>query len=136
MGIAQPLDQELKYAIRKIKGIKWSGAHRLWYLPLTKEQYLVQKEAFKDKVQLDSSLLRRYLEQKKSVQPLLKTGKINKIRAEMLMRHPLHEDNLQAFTQYQELLQLKGYSKQTLNTYCDEFHLLLRLLGEVAQCIG
>ncbi|WP_279298793.1 tyrosine-type recombinase/integrase [Paraflavisolibacter caeni] len=48
----------------------------------------------------------------------------------MLLQFPLNKDNLQAFTQYQELLQLKGYSPQTLKTYCNEFHLLLRLLGK------
>lgn len=132
MGLPLPLDQELEYTIRKIKGIKWSGAHRLWYLPLTKEQYLVLKEAVKDKAQLDSSLLKQYLEQRKSVQPVLKTGKINKTRADMLLLQPLSAENLQAFADYQELLQLKGYSSQTLRTYCGEFHLLLRLLRNIA----
>ncbi|MCU7552910.1 hypothetical protein OCK74_27570 [Chitinophagaceae bacterium LB-8] len=130
MGIPSPLDQELEYAIRKIKGIKWSGAHHQWYLPLNKEQYLILKETLRDKAQLDSSILRQYLEQKKSVQPLLKTEKISKQRAELLLQFPLNKDNLQAFTQYQELLQLKGYSPQTQKTYCDEFHPLLRLLGK------
>ncbi|MCU7551353.1 hypothetical protein OCK74_19685 [Chitinophagaceae bacterium LB-8] len=59
MGISAPLDKELEYAIRKIKGIKWSGAHHLWYLPLDKEQYLILKEILNDKVQLDSTLLRQ-----------------------------------------------------------------------------
>jgi hypothetical protein len=130
MGIPQPLDKELKYAIRKIKGIKWSGTHKLWYVPLNKEQYHNLKETLKDKAQLDSSLLKQYLEQRKSVQPLLKTGKINKARTEMLLMHPLNGENLKAFTQYQDLLRLKGYSPQTLKTYCDEFHLLLCLLGK------
>ncbi|MCU7552844.1 site-specific integrase [Chitinophagaceae bacterium LB-8] len=128
MGIPQPLDKNLEYAIRKIKGIKWSGTHKLWYVPLNKEQYHQLRETLKDKVQLDSTLLKQYLEQRKSVQPLMKSKRINRTRAEMLLLHPLNKDNLEAFTQYQELLQLKGYSPQTLKTYCSEFHLLLRLL--------
>jgi integrase/recombinase XerD len=130
MGIPQPLDKDLEYAIRKIKGIRWSGTHKLWYVPLNKEQFYQLKEALRDKVQLDSTLLKQYLEQRKSVQPLLKTQRINRARAEMLLLHPLIGDNLEAFTRYQELLQLKGYSPQTLRTYCSEFHLLLRLLGK------
>lgn len=131
MGMPQPLDRELEYAIRKIKGIKWSGAHRLWYLPLNKEQYIILQDALKDKIQLDSTLLKQYLEQRKSVLPLMKTQRINKTRAEMLLSRPLSEENLEAFNKYRELLQLKGYSPQTLRMYGSEFHLLLRLLGNI-----
>jgi site-specific recombinase XerD len=132
IGILQPLDKELENAIRKIKGIKWSGAHRLWYLPLSKEQHLILKDALKEKAQLDNSLLKQYLEQRNSVQPLLPSGKVNKTRAAMLLHQPLSAENLQAFHKYQELLQLKGYSAQTFRIYCSEFHLLLRLLRNIS----
>jgi len=49
-----------------------------------------------------------------------------------LLQHPLNQTNLQAFTRFQTLLQLKGYSQSTQKTYCCEFHRLLRLRGAIA----
>ena len=129
MGIPQPLDKELEYTLRKIKGIKWSIAHGLWYLPLNKESYSKLQNALECKLILDNSLLKQYLEQRKCIQPLLKTEKVSKARTELLLMHPLNEENLTAFNQFQALLRLKNYSPNTINTYCNEFHFLLRLLG-------
>jgi site-specific recombinase XerD len=48
-----------------------------------------------------------------------------------LQEYPLNKENLAAFTLFQQKLQLKAYSPNTLRTYCMEFHCLLRLLGNV-----
>jgi hypothetical protein len=55
---------------------------------LSKESYLRIKETLKDNATLNSEPLRRYLEQKKAVQPLLKKPKVTKARAQLLLNFP------------------------------------------------
>jgi hypothetical protein len=131
MGLICLLERELEIEIRKIKGIKWCGEKRCWYLPLSKENYLKIKEAIKDKANINSEALRDYLVQKKAIQPLLKKPTVTKARAKQLLDFPLSPENLEAFETYQALLKLKGYSVATLDTYCKAFYFLLRLLKEV-----
>jgi integrase/recombinase XerD len=128
IGVSQPLDKELEYTLRKIKGIKWSGTHKLWYLPLSRPNFLLLATALKGKATLDTRLLKQYLEQRKSRQPLKSRERVTRQQANLMIRQPLFEENLKAFTQYQQLLLLKGYRSQTIRVYCGEFHLLLRLL--------
>ena len=130
IGVPQPLDKDLEYSLRKIKGIKWSGTHKLWYLPLSKPNFGLLSDALKGKALLDTTHLKQYLEQRKSVQLLRKRERVSKQRAQIMLQQPLSEENLIAFSQYQQLLLLKGYSPQTFRTYCGEFHLLLRLLKQ------
>jgi site-specific recombinase XerD len=128
IGLVCLLERELELLIRKIKGVKWCGEKNCWYLPLSKESYLTIKEALKEKATLNSEPLRRYLEQRKAVQPLLKKPKVTKARAQLLLDFPLCPENLEAFKRYQALLKLKAYSDATTNTYSKAFHYLLRLL--------
>lgn len=130
LGVAPHLDRDLEYAARKIKGIRWSGEHHLWYLPFSKASYLQFKEALHGKAVLDTRLLKRYLEQRKSVQPLIPSRTLTRKRTQQLLQQPLSRDNLLAFTQYGNVLRLRGYSPQTIRTYCGAFHQLLRLLKE------
>lgn len=128
LGVASHLDRDLEYAVRKIKGIRWCGAQHLWYLPFCKASYLLFKEALQGIVLLDTTSLKKYLEQRKSVQPLLGSRTLSKKRTHQLLQQPLSADNLAAFTQYGDMLRLRGYTPQTIRTYCGEFHLFLRLL--------
>ena len=48
------LAQELETQIRKIKGVKWSTAHRCWYLPLSRESYVALQKPLAGIVQLDA----------------------------------------------------------------------------------
>ena len=100
-------------------------------MPLNQENYGRIKELVKAKATLDTSLLREYLAQRKAALPLLKQDKLSKARANMLLNFPLSKENLEAFTNYQALLKLKGYSPRTFQTYTNAFHYLLRLLGNV-----
>jgi integrase/recombinase XerD len=116
--------------LKRIKGIKWNINRSGWYIPLSKQNYETLKEKTKGVATLETSSLKKYLLQRKAVEPL--SSSISKQRASILMQQPLNESNLKAFNHFQTLLQLKGYSPSTLKTYCCEFHRLLRLLGTVA----
>jgi site-specific recombinase XerD len=116
--------------LKRPKGIKWNTSLSCWYLPLSKESYLAIKEKTIGTGTLETSALKKYLQQRKAVQPV--SGSICKQRANIIIQHPFNQANLEAFTRFQAMLQLKGYSPSTLKTYCCEFHRLLRLLGTVA----
>lgn len=116
--------------LKRIRGIKWNTSLCCWYLPLNKESYATIKGKMNGVAALETSALKKYLQQRKAVQPL--TGKICKQRAHLLVQSPLNQANLEAFTRFQAMLQLKGYSQSTQKTYCNEFHCLLRLLGTIS----
>ncbi|MFL5740226.1 MAG: tyrosine-type recombinase/integrase [Flavisolibacter sp.] len=122
----------LEKEIRKIKGIKWSSQHRLWYLPLSKDSFGQICTAIKGQAEIDNKQLKTYLEQRKAVKPLLQKDKVSKARAQLLIQYPLCSANIDAFEQYQGKLKLLGYSEKTIKTYCNEFHFLLRLLNNVS----
>lgn len=130
-GIIFSYNTDLSNSIKKIKDARWSQTHKCWYLPITRQHYDWLKEAVDKKATIDSSPLKVYLEQKKAVQPLLKDDKVSKQRSLLLIQYPLNQENLSAFTEYQNMLQLKGYSKNTIKNYCNEFHFMLRLLGKL-----
>lgn len=122
--------------IKKLKDVRWSRTHNCWYLPLSKDHYGLLKSALKDKVTLDTTTLRQYLEGRKALIPVTKgtagSARITKARAELLLLHPLCKENVSAFNRFKQLLELKGYSPHTIRTYCTEFHFLLRLLNAIS----
>ncbi|MEI6949522.1 site-specific integrase [Paraflavisolibacter sp. H34] len=124
-------DSALNRLIRQIRAIRWTQTHRCWYLPLSRENYLLVTGMLRDSATIDAEPLKNYLEQRKAVQPILKEGRISKQRAGIILEHPLSAENLEAFTRFQAMIQLKGYSRNTLRNYSNEFHHLLRLLGKV-----
>ena len=125
-------NKELENIVRRLKAIKWCVAKSCWFLPLKKEHYNSLAVATKDKAILDSKALKVYLEQRKAVTTELKPSAkpLAVQKAAILIQHPLSGVNLKAYEVYKNLLHLKAYSPNTIKTYCNEFHCLLRLLGE------
>ncbi len=133
IGLHFPCNAAIGQKVKTIAGARWSRTHRCWYVPLTKEHYLLVKEKLGSMATLDTKALQQYLEQRKAVQPLVqKKEQMSYRRAYILKECPLSPENLSAFARFQQLLQLKGYSKNTFRTYTSEFHCLMRLLGNVA----
>ena len=130
IGLDIGLDQALEKEIRKLEGIKWCGGNNLWYVPLSKGNYLTIKERLLGMATFDTNPLRRYLEQRKATVAVTKKEKVSKQKARQLLLAPLCPENLQAFQKYSDLLFLKAYSPQTVHLYTTEFHFLLRLLNE------
>lgn len=81
---------------------------------------------------LETSLLRKYLEERQLFLPVTSKEKVSKQRAMILLQHPLSEENRSAFCRFQQMIQLKGYSPNTLRSYSNELHFLLRLLGKIS----
>jgi site-specific recombinase XerD len=135
-------DLTLNNTIKCIPNIRWSRTHRCWYLPLSRAAYEEIKHAMNGIAELNTAPLKWYLEQRKAVQPMqgskpqeeagVSEQPISRQRSKIIMQYPLSTENLHAFTQFQGMIRLKGYSPNTMRTYCNELHLLLRLLGRVA----
>ncbi|WP_206609854.1 tyrosine-type recombinase/integrase [Paracnuella aquatica] len=134
-------DFSLQANVKQIKGIRWTRTHRCWYLPLSRLGYEAIKETLGTDITLNTAPLKWYLEQRKAVQPIASAKpvanseiapQLSRQRARIIMEHPLSAENLEAFTRFQGMIRLKGYSHNTMRNYCNELHLLLRLLGRVA----
>jgi site-specific recombinase XerD len=114
-----------------LKGIKWCGEKNWWYLPLQKDSYLLVHEKLSKDVQFNTFPLKQYLDQRKHL-PVPSGKYLSKRKATMLLTTPLSTENAKAFEAYHNMLTLKGYSKNTIKTYCSELYALLRLLGKVS----
>lgn len=130
LGISCSLNKDLERSVKKIQGIRWSGEDNCWYLPLSKSSYEIFRTSLRGHGEIDTRQLRKYLEQRKAMGSLIVDGKVSHKRAVILKEHPLSQENIDAFRHFQSILLLKGYSKSTIRTYCNEFHFLLRNLRE------
>jgi site-specific recombinase XerD len=132
IAICFAFNNALSEKIKQLSDARWSRTHRCWYVPLTQAHYTALKAALSPLAQLDITSLRQYVAQRKVIQPLAeKKESISQKRSYLLQTFPLSKENLVAFDRFQQTLQLKAYSKNTIRTYCTEFHCLLRLLDGV-----
>src|SRR5687768_10632023 len=108
--------------VKKLKGIKWTRTHKCWYLSLCKQNYAAIKSALSDAATISTEALKSYLEQRKSARSETGTQKLSLKKAVQLIEQPLCADNLLAYNHFVDMIQLKGYSVNTLRTYSDAFH--------------
>lgn len=117
--------------VKLIKGVRWSQHHGVWYLPMRKSNYELIVSSLSELGSIDVSELKQYLVHRKSYLTVSNKDKLNKEKSMMIIQHPLSSENLEAFKAFQQMIQLKGYSINTLRTYSSEFHVLLSLLDKV-----
>jgi len=118
----------LQDIVRKVTDAKWSSTYKCWYIPCTCHHYDRLKTALKNKAILYTGVLRTYLEQRKAMLPP-ESICVKAPTYELITKHPLCDENVKALQSMRNILVLKGYSPNTMRVYCNEFHHLLRLLG-------
>lgn len=128
MALYFDADISITNAIRKIKDLRWSSTHQCWYLPCNRHYYNLLYTATSGLAVLDTRLLKVYLEQKQGFVSDVNSP-LHRATIVLLQEHPLNQRNLQALIAYRDLLNIKAYSKETIKSYCNSFHQLLRLLG-------
>lgn len=128
IGIYFKANVYLNSLVKKVNGVKWSQSQQCWFLPCNREAYHVLQEAVHQYVLLDNTQLKTYLQQRKAIVPAA-TKELAKSTAKILIQFPLTQQNLMALTAFRNMLVLKAYSPNTIRNYCNEFHQLLRLLG-------
>ena len=67
LAIIFPYDKTVHYAVRSIKGIKWTQTHKCWYLPLNKESFQNVSSRLKNIGKLEYGALKEYLEKRKKI---------------------------------------------------------------------
>jgi integrase/recombinase XerD len=138
LGIFFARHVQLEKAVRRLADIKWSSSNCCWYIPLSKNGYATLVASVKNVAQVDNSVLRTYLQQKKQVvatlsQPVKATPAIGSHTAKPLALTPawqLNTTNQAALERYVQKLHLKAYSPSTIITYRNEFVQLLKLLNK------
>ena len=120
----------LNNAVRKLKNVRWSSTNGCWYLPCNRESYTLLCSAAANLADVDISLLRQYLCQKRGFVTDANLP-VHKATTAVIQQHPLSQQNLLALIAYRNLLTVKKYSEDTIRNYCNAFHHLLRLLGAI-----
>lgn len=121
-------DPELNNHVKVIKDVRWSRTHICWYLPLDRAHWLDFRSRVLSHAAIDDSALRSYLVERKQLMVSGSSIALSKKRSELIVEQPLSAENVLAFSEFNRLLILKGYSQSTIRTYANEFHILLRLL--------
>ncbi|WP_240410163.1 tyrosine-type recombinase/integrase [Flavisolibacter nicotianae] len=142
IAIHAPFEKEINLAIRRLPGVRWSETHKVWYMSWGKPSYEQIIAALNSLAQLDTRLLKAYLEKRHDVKqtlvPVRPVGSdhvgFKPAFARKLPAHTatwqLSRDNLAALNRFVEQLKLKAYSINTLRTYRGEFLQLLQVLKQ------
>jgi site-specific recombinase XerD len=133
--------QQLNNVIRSLPHVKWSRTNKVWYLPLTKENYNTLFYALKNKAAIDQSALHQYLSKKKKT--LSHTGSetttisgrnvvhVAEYRPALHANNKIDNVNRHVLSNMQQHLKLKSYSLSTIRTYLQEMSHLLVMLKSI-----
>ena len=147
--VSFPYNPTLQNELRaKFSNAKWSASKKCWYLPdnkaIRKEVGLEPKTEMEKAVHLpDNKAIRKefglepktemgkavHLPDSKAVRREVGLEQKTEMGKAVLMK--IHPNNLKALERMEEQLKLKGYSPNTIKTYCGEFSQLLYLLKDV-----
>lgn len=127
IGIEFGFDAAISKLVKTIPGIKWSYTAKCWYVLCEKRNYEAICKVLGDRVYIETNLLRNFLQQRKVM--AVSDKPMRKGTFEMIVYNPLCAENILAMTAYKHMLLLKAYSAATIKNYMNEFHQLLRLLG-------
>lgn len=134
IGIYYQHQPSLHTIIKKLPGIKWSQTHHCWYFPLDNDSYSKVYSVLKEKVELDISLLKEYLEKRRKIAATTASpASVKNIVKKIPLSSPvlrLSTENLRALEKFVQYLKLRAYSESTIRTYRNEFVQLLQLLNK------
>jgi site-specific recombinase XerD len=133
IGIFFPFDAGVTNIVKQVKNIKWSRTHTCWYVPCSRFHYRQIVTATHQLALIDTAELKKYLQHKQAL-TANPTKPLHKATVALIQQYPLNINNLKALAAYRNLLLIKNYSVKTIETYCNAFHHLLRLLG--LRCVN
>ena len=124
-----PRNSAVERLVREVPGSRFSQTHKGWYFPCNREAYTKFKTLVAGIADIDEEQLRVYLQNRRAV-VLSPEMKVRKQTFNVITENSLSEENAYALESLKNILILKGYSQNTIRVYCQEFHQLLRLLGD------
>lgn len=134
LAIIFPFEKTIDFAVRSIKGIKWTQTHKCWYVPLSKESFENVLTSLRNVGELEYSALKEYLEKRKKIvaiksQTTAVPESIN-IKPLTLKTYTVSDENLLLLDQTIKTLKLKAYASNTIELYRGEILQLMRLLRD------
>ncbi len=128
--------ESINLLIRKKAGAKWSQTGKCWYAPMNEKSYKQICEALKDKAVINSTALKEYPDNLKTVSKQIPSVPEIKIAGIVQMAKKLSakisKENQEALNRYIQQLTLKAYGASTIRTYRNEFTQLLQLIKNKA----
>jgi hypothetical protein len=134
IGIYFKNDLPLNIIVRKDAGAIWSQSKKCWYVPLSKKAFEKLRTAVKDSAILDTSELKKFLEEKdqkiiyKKELPLKKISPVGRPPQLLSTISAVNKHVLPAMNQ---LLKLKAFSSSTIKTYLNEMAQLLQTIKDI-----
>ena len=137
IAVCYEQDHAINNQVRKLKGVRWSQAHRCWYVPLNESSIQSIYKTLEGIAITDDCLLKAYVQKKNevvkaSIDPRPARSSTRSTIAANSPAWKLNNENLAALQKFIEELKLKAYSASTIKTYRNEFLQLLQLLGNKA----
>jgi len=134
LAIFFPFNKNIDYAVRSIKGIKWTQTYKCWYLPLSKNSFETVKIKLKDLGTLEYSALKAWLEKRNKIIAIKKqTSSLPetiRIKKPTLEGFTISAENMFLLDQTINTLKLKAYANNTIELYRGEILQLMRLLKD------
>jgi integrase/recombinase XerD len=134
IGIYFKNDLPLNIIVRKDAGAIWSQSKKCWYVPLSKKAFEKLRTAVKDSAILETSELKKFLEERdqkiiyKKELPLKKISPVGRPPQLLSTISPVNKHVLPAMKQ---LLKLKAFSPSTIKTYLNEMAQLLQTIKDI-----
>lgn len=139
IGIYYQKDTGINDQLVKAGG-KYTKTYGCWLLPRQKDSISILKKIFPTGTMYDDSHLREQLLLEKvrgtqapeaaiKKETVITVPKKEAFSAKNLVSRPLSEENIKALQEIENVMILKGYSKNTIKTYTTEFHIFLRVLS-------
>jgi site-specific recombinase XerD len=134
IGIFFKNDLSLNIIIRKHADGTWSQTKKCWYVPLNQKAFEKLKIALNEYAILDTTLLKKYLKEKKtksSTSLQLKVKNIISGNKLSQLIQPISPVNNHVLPAMKEMLNLKAFSLSTIKTYLNEMAQLLQAIKEI-----
>ncbi len=134
LAIFFPFNKSIDYAVRSVKGIKWTQTYKCWYLPLCKNSFETIKFKLKNLGTLEYSALKAYLEKRNKIISIKKQSsslpETIKIKKPTFEGFTISAENMLLLDQTIKILKLKAYANNTIELYRGEILQLMRLLKD------
>ena len=124
----------LNIIIRKNADGIWSQTKKCWYVPLNQKAFEKLKIALSEYAILDTTMLKKYLEEKKikTASALqLKPKKVIDANKPLQLNLAISRVNKHVLPAMEQLLKLKAFSSSTIRTYINEMSQLLQAIKDI-----
>ena len=131
LAICFDKDQALDGLVKKLPHAKWSSSDGCWHIPFTKQHCQIAYKALAPYATINIELLEKYLNRRKQITEIKQvTGQVAVIKPSTLQFYAISDDNMRELDKLVKTLQLKTYSRNTIELYRGELLILARLLVE------